>query len=273
MKNKYKPKKNRRVLIKKTQKIKSYGGAIEENNIPSQNILEEIREKRNLLSNQKTSELLEKAENLAEGVAVNTFEKVGDLVGVDITNPEETKQKLDQIKANITNPENVEKIKEIAENIAEVGSVALEASKPFIDPLIDETISKGSEAASKIGENGVKILLNTAEEIPGVGVLIGTIRSASNAGEAIMATANAASEIATTASDTINASTKNFNKLIKEKGDLLERTKRSISDFTKPNLMKGLEQKESLNNSQFTKIVGGKSKKRSRKYKNKTKRN
>ena len=241
MKNKYKTKNNRKYFKRRNHTLKLYGGdePVIEGNIstekdPSaQKLLEEVKKERELPSI-NSSELLGKVEDLAEGVGVNAIENIGNLVGVDLTNPEATRLKLDEIKETLTNPENVEKIKEVAGNVAEVGAVALEASKPFIDPLINETIEKGSEAASKIGENSVKILLNTAEEIPGVGILIGTARSLSNAGEAIMATTNAASEIMTSASDSVNASTKNFKKLIQTKGDLLQRTQKSIADFTNP---------------------------------------
>lgn len=180
------------------------------------------------------SELLNKSVDLAEGLGVKALEGIGNTVGVDITNPEQVNEKLRRIKETITDPRNIEQLKDIASNVAEIGAVGIEAAKPFIDPLIDTTVDKFKTAASEIGEAGVKIALNTAEEIPGVGVVIGTIRSLSNAGEAGLAAVNAGSEVVKTASDSINAATKNFNRLIKEKGDLVNRTQESINNFMNP---------------------------------------
>jgi hypothetical protein len=180
------------------------------------------------------SKILDKATDLAEGLGVKTLEKAGNLVGIDITNPQQTNQKLEQIRKTLTNPENINKIKEITSNIAEIGAVGIEASKPFITPLINTTVEKIKEAGSEVGEAAVKIALNTAEEIPGVGILVGTVRNLSNAGEAGLAAINAGSEIIKTTSDSINAATKNFNRLIKEKGELLNRTQNSINNFMNP---------------------------------------
>ena len=117
-------------------------------------------------------------------------------------------------------------------NFAQVGIVALDAAKPFIDDLIDEIFEKLKVVGTEFGEAGVKIALNTLEEIPGYGVIIGTIRSASNAAEAVLASSNAFSEVVTKTSDTINASVQNFDKLMKEKGDLINRTTESINKFS-----------------------------------------
>ena len=180
------------------------------------------------------SEIVQKTGDIVDGITVNAIEGVGDLVGVDLSNSEETGKKLDEIKESISNPENNEKVKEIVENAAEVGAVALEAADPFIEPLVDKSIKIGEGALSKMGKSGVKILLNTAEEIPGVGVLIGTIRSLDSAGQAILAATNATSEIITTTSDSVNASTKNFNELMDEKGDVTNRIDKSVKEFEAP---------------------------------------
>jgi hypothetical protein len=177
------------------------------------------------------SNILNKSANLVEGLGVKALEGIGDSIGIDVTDPNQVNQKLSQIKKTITDPRNVEQLKDIVSNVAEIGAVGIEAAKPFLNPLIDTTVDKFKNAASEIGEAGVKIALNTAEEIPGVGVVIGTIRSLSNAGEAGLATINAGNEVVKATSDSINAATKNFNRLIKEKGDLIDRTQNSINDF------------------------------------------
>ena len=178
--------------------------------------------------------VVKQSTELLEGVTVNTLEKAGDLVGVDLTNPEETQEKLAEIKSTLTDPKTQEKVKEIMGSAAELGGVAIEASKPFLDPLIETVNEKAGEILSKAGETGVKVLLNTAEEIPGVGIVLGTIRSASNIGEAIAATANASSEVVTTTSDTINAATKNFEQMMNEKENIVNRTRETIRKYEDP---------------------------------------
>ena len=184
--------------------------------------------------NLENSELMNKASDLVEGVGVEAIDKLGNSLGLDLTNPEQVNEKLQQINETLTDPNNIAQFKEIMSNIAEIGAVGIEAAQPFINPLIETTVDKFKTAASEIGEAGVKIALNTAEEIPGAGVIIGTIRNLSNAAEAGLAAVNAGSEVVKTTSDSINAATKNFNRLIREKGDLIDRTQNSINNFMNP---------------------------------------
>jgi methyl-accepting chemotaxis protein len=120
----------------------------------------------------------------------------------------------------------------MTKNAAEIGAIAIKAAEPFTKPLIDKTVEAGGEALSKMGEAGVKVILNTAEEIPVLGVAIGTIRSLSNIGEAIVSSVNAGSEVVSSASDTINASVKNFDRLIQEKQQIMNRTQASVNEFS-----------------------------------------
>jgi hypothetical protein len=183
------------------------------------------------------SGILNKASALAQNIGINTIESIGDKLGFDLKNTTQVNQKLRQVNDTLSNPQNIEQVKEIISNAAEIGAVGIEAAKPFIDPLIDTTIEKTKEAASKIGEAGVKIALNTATEIPGIGVVVGTIRSLSNAAEAGLAAINAGNEITKTTANTINASTKNFNRLMREKKNILERTQNSVNNFMEPQKM------------------------------------
>ena len=210
------------------------------------------------------SNIIEKTGQLAEGVTVNAIENTGALLGVDLSNPKETSEKLDDMKENMTSPENVEKMTEIVGEAAKVGAVALDAAEPFTKPLIQKSSDILEESGSKIGKAGVNILLNTAEEIPGVGVVIGTVRSLSKIGEAGLAVVDATSEVATTASDSVNATTKNFNDLMQEKGDVLKRTDDSVKEFEEPS-------KPPVPSTEKV-PTGGTSRRNEKKYKRKTKR-
>ena len=210
------------------------------------------------------SNIIDKTSQLAEGVTVNAIENTGALLGVDLSNPKETSEKLDDMKENMTSPENVEKMTEIVGEAAKVGAVALDAAEPFTDPLLKKSGEILDKSGSIIGKAGVNILLNTAEEIPGVGVVIGTVRSLSKIGEAGLAVVDATSEVVTTSSDSVNATTQNFNDLMKEKGDVLKRTDDSVKEFEEPS-------KPSVPSTEKV-PTGGTSRRNEKKYKGKTKR-
>ena len=176
---------------------------------------------------------------------------------------EQLQKRLEEIKVVLNDPKNKELMREVVANFAQVGIVALDAAKPFIDDLIDEVFEKLKVVGNEFGEAGVKIALNTLEEIPGYGIIIGTIRSASNAAEAVLASSNAFSEVVTKTSDTINASVQNFDKLMKEKGDLINRTTESINKFSEN--MKSMPNKPAISS-------GGSYSRKHKKSNNKTKR-
>ena len=178
--------------------------------------------------------ILKKTTDLVEGLTIKGIDHLAILLGVDFSNSQSISDKLEQIKLAINDPKNKEKVREIVNEAAQVGAVAIEAAEPFIKPLVDKTTELGNEALSKIGESAVKIGLNTAEEIPGVGVVLGTVRSLSDAGEAFLSASNAANEVITTTSDSINAATKNFERLMKEKMNGLNRINDSVNKFQQP---------------------------------------
>jgi hypothetical protein len=196
--------------------------------------------------------LFKKTTDLVEGLTIKGIEHLAILLGVDLSNSQSINTKLEEIKLALIDPRNKEKVKEIISEAAKVGAVAIEAADPFIKPLLEKTTKIGQEALSKLGETAVKIGLNTAEEIPGVGILVGSVRSLSDAGEAFISSANAANEVITTTSDSINAATKNFERLMKEKMERLNRINDSVNKFKQP------FNKENILQIPKTKLSGGK---------------
>jgi hypothetical protein len=227
----------------KYYKNRLIGGNDLSNDKTANEIMNEVKNERKLkfpslgnLSTFKTDNfpVLKKTRELVEGLTVKGVDHLAILLGVDFSNSQSISNKLEQIKAAINDPKNKEKVREIVNEAAQVGAVAIEAAEPFIKPLVDKTTELSNEALSKIGESAVKIGLNTVEEIPGVGVVLGTVRSLSDAGEAFLAASNAANEVITTTSDSINAATKNFERLMKEKMNGLNRINDSVNKFQQP---------------------------------------
>jgi hypothetical protein len=207
------------------------------------------------------SKVLNKLTELTEGLAVKSIDKSAEYLNIDLNNSDQFKEKLEDLKNVLNNPENKKLIGEVAANLSEVGVVALTAASPFVTKLFEEITEKVKLIGSEFGETGVKVAMNTLGEIPGYGIIVGTIRSASNIGEAILASTNATAEVVTTASDTLNASMQSFDKLLKEKGELINRTTDSINKFS-----------ENMKNMPLQQSGGSSSSRRYKKDKNKTKR-
>lgn len=205
------------------------------------------------------SKVLKKIVELSEGLTMKTIDNTAQYFNVDLNDSEQFKQRLEELKMVLNDPKNKKLMKEVVANFAQVGIVALEASEPFMDKLISDIFEKLTIMGNEFGEAGVKISLNTLEEIPGYGIIIGTIRSLSNAAEAVIASSNTASEIVTIAADTTNASLQNFDKLLKQKGDLLARTTESINQFSEN--MKNMPGNVSGGSSKKYKIKNNKTKK------------
>ena len=247
MRKRIRTKKNRR--YRKKNKTLKFGGDNEGANegangepiIRNDNSIDELKKKiedqhslSNFLPNFNLGDsiLIKKIIELSEGLALKTINDTAEFFNIDLNDSEQFKQRLEELKNILNDPKNKELMKEVIANFAQVGIVALDAARPFINDLITEIFEKLKVVGNEFGETGVKVALNTLEEIPGYGVIIGTIRSASNIGEAILASTNATSEVVTKTSDTINASVQNFDKLIKEKGELINRTTESINKFS-----------------------------------------
>ena len=237
------------------------GGNSLSNDNNSSQIMNEVKKERKFnIASLGNIPVFKKTGELAEGLTLKGVERMGSLLGINLSDSRNVNEKLDQIKMALSDPKNKEKIKEIFSEAAKVGAVAVEAASPFIQPLVNKSIAVGTEAMSKIGESAVKIALNTAEEIPVAGVVIGTVRSLSNAGEAFAAASSAASEVVTASSDTINAATKNFERLMKEKMNSVNRINDSLNKFQQPFNGRGNMQFPSPQ-MQMQKITGGNTRK------------
>jgi hypothetical protein len=231
----------------KTKKIYGGDGNVQPTNQPDgEQILQQIKQdrenKRQNSASASDTGILGNTVTLIKGITTNGIKRAGKFAGVDLDNPENTNRQFN----------------EVISNSAIIGAAALQASEPFIQPLVDKTLQVAEKSGSKIAESGVKILLNTAEEIPGVGVLIGTIRSLSNAGEAFTASTDAFAEMTTAYADVMNATAKNMSNQVQEAKQVGGRTLKSISEFNRPHIY-------NTNNNNNNSKKGGKKVTRKRK--------
>jgi len=211
------------------------GGDSSSNDNNAIQIMNEVKKERKLnIPSLGNIPMIKKTGELVQGLTLKGVERIGMLLGINLSDSRSVSEKLDQIKLALSDPKNKEKIKEVLSEVAKLGAVAVEAASPFIEPLMNKSIESGTQAISKIGESALKIALNTAEQIPIAGLVISSVRSLNNAGEALAAASSAASQVVTASSDTINATTKNFERLMKEKMNSVNRINESVNKFQQP---------------------------------------
>jgi hypothetical protein len=142
--------------------------------------------------------------NLANKAASLTFSGINSLTGVNIENTESTNNALENAYKTLSDPETKENISRVVGEGAQVAAIALEAASPAINKFMEKTTDAVEKSVEKVGKAMVNIAMNTAEEIPGAGVIIGTVRSLDKGAQAAQSVLNAFSDTATNAGDTAN---------------------------------------------------------------------
>jgi len=156
--------------------------------------------------------VIEKTGDLIEGASVNLIDKAGDLFGVDIDNPGSVSEKLDDVKEALGDPENLEKLKEIAGEAGKIGEVAVVAFKPAAEKFVETTLPVVTDGFNKAVKGVVATGVNLAEDV--AGPLIGIPRTLLSAATAFNASVSAGSELVKGASEAIQGSQENFERLM-----------------------------------------------------------
>jgi len=167
--------------------------------------------------------VIEKTGNLVEGSLSKGLDVLGDSIGVDIDNPESIGQKLDSIKNAISDPQNIEKSKEILNNAGKYVEVGIEAAAPVIEKTADKVLPVFTKEADKAVRAGLNTMVNIAEDF--VGPIVGIPRTILSATKAFNASVNAGSELVKGTAEAIQGTQENF-----------ERLSSKIPDFQTPKL-------------------------------------
>ena len=202
--------------------------------------------------------VLEKTGDLIEGASVNLIDKTGDLLGIDVNNPGSVGQKLDDIKDMMSNPENVEKMKDIAGEMGKYGEVAVVAFKPAAEKFIDTSLPIVTEGIDKAVKAGVATGVNLAEDV--AGPFIGIPRTILSAATAFNASVNAGSELVKGAAEAIQATQENAERLMNESMRQIPNPQFPNPQFPNPQFPN--PQMRQIPNPQFpTQVAGGSIKK------------
>ena len=140
---------------------------------------------------------------------LNAIENTGNYVGVNLQSPNEITNQLMAVKKTLENTTNLQEI-------AIIGSLVLEAASPFIEPLINKITFYGENAGERIGKAIVSVILNTLEEIPIYGIIVGTIRSLNTIAVTILASINTAALTINEIRNTVQFTMDEFEGLKKE---------------------------------------------------------
>lgn len=173
--------------------------------------------------------IAEKTGELVETAGVKAVDAVGDWIGVDLDNPQSLGDKIDGVTAALSNPQNVQRMKEAAREGAKMGGVMLEAAAPFAEKFVDEAIPIAQSGIEKASKATVATGVNLLEDI--AGPLIGIPRTLLSAAEAISATVNAGAGLVKKGSETVDATLENYDRLVQNQSRAITNT---TSTFTAP---------------------------------------
>jgi hypothetical protein len=204
----------KKIYIKRRSRKLMHGGI--NTNKPVTDIMNDIQ-KQNALELPSINEIpvvgpiIQNTSNLVEGAAVKAIDSVGDSIGVDIDNPQSINNKLNDVQEAISNPDNVQKTKEILSNAGKYGELLIEAAAPVIEKTADKMLPVITKEADKAMRSGLGTLVNIAEDVGGP--IIGIPRTILSALEAFNASANAASSSIKAASEIVQGTEQNMERL------------------------------------------------------------
>jgi len=170
-----------------------------------------------------TNKLIHRILTLIEGLILESTDTLGNLLGVDVSNPQQVNAKLDEIKVVVTDPETQEKVRIIAAKMSILVSIAFEAAEPYIQPLSDKLNKIYVKSTSDLGTSTISILKNIAKAIPIYGAIIALIDSANTITVTAAHTVTAKEHAESAYDDALIAASVNFKDLLNKKKDLLSR--------------------------------------------------
>ena len=230
-----------RFLKRKSKHGNKIGGATSETccdkklNSENEKIMDEVKDKRKVDLG-AISEIYNVANAIAQEKALNAVNTVGTLAGVDFSadSVNGTRDKLERMNQNLRSPETLKQIRQSTTNIARTGADIVDASEPFVDPLIDKVINKGTEVAKKVVDSGMEITMNGLKAIPFVGTAIAGVDAIDKTLSTGFAVYNFGADTITDTIDAIQAARMKYNQIQKDGSNTQGRIDKSVDNFEKP---------------------------------------
>lgn len=113
-----------------------------------------------------------------EALFIKSINMISNVIGIDITNEELVKNKMNNIKNILSNPKIHNDIYVIAQNMVIIGGIFYEALKPHMNEIINALNNVLEKSGSKLATTIEKIIVNISKGIPLYGILIAVLDSA-----------------------------------------------------------------------------------------------
>jgi hypothetical protein len=179
-----------------------------------------------------TAKLINRILLLVEGLILESIGKLGNVIGIDVSNPNQVNAKLDEIKVIVADPETNEKVRVIVDKISVLLFVALEAAQPYIKPMADKVNDIYIKSTSDIGKSTITILKNIAKAIPVYGAIVALIDTANTITVTAANTVTAKQHAQSAVDEAIREISDEFKLLLKQKQDLGTRIPSEVPEVT-----------------------------------------
>lgn len=186
------------------------------------NLASGVGKKINQVGSVLVDSLNESVEN--SGITETIPEAIGKTVYIAKDVLEKTSEKLED-------PQFQEDLKIAASNIADKASIVLDAADKPLNKLVDKSMEIGEKLGEKMASSSVKIGLDTAGMIPGIGEVIEAARVADDIAKAGFAVADAGAQSIKMSADTVTETLNAIQEKINQTENVLDRTTGSVTDF------------------------------------------
>ena len=170
-----------------------------------------------------TEKLINRLLLVIEGLLIKSIDQLGNVIGLDVSDPKQVSAKLEEIEVIISNPEIHEQVVSIVEKINMLLYVALEAAKPRMKPLAEKINNIYVTSTSDLGRSTITILKNIAKAIPVYGAIVALIDTANTITVTAANTVSAKQHAQLAVNDAIREISDEFKDLLKQKKDLVSR--------------------------------------------------
>jgi hypothetical protein len=169
-----------------------------------------------------------------EGLIIKSIDQLGNVIGIDVSDPKQVNAKLDEIKVIISDPEIHEKVVSIVEKINMLLYVALEAAQPYVKPMADKINNIYIKSTSDLGSSTITILKNIAKAIPVYGAIVALIDTANTVTVTAANTVTAKQHAQSAYNEAVILMTDDFKNLLKQKQGLLSRIPTNVPGLPPP---------------------------------------
>jgi hypothetical protein len=167
---------------------------------------------------------------LIEGMILKSIDKLGHVIGVDLSDPTKVSEKIAAIQGILLDPEINEQVRIIVSKIGILLTIALEAAEPYIQPMTHKLNNIYVKSTSELGVSTITIIKNIAKVIPVYGAILAMIDAANTLAVSSANTATAKEHAKMAVGDAIREMSDEFRTLLKQKKDLLSRIPTEVPD-------------------------------------------